>query len=40
MHLIKGAYALVLINNTIILGLAYIMLRKLDPWQILFLALI
>jgi hypothetical protein len=40
MHLMKGAFALILVNNTLIVALGYILLRGLQPWQILVLALV
>jgi hypothetical protein len=32
MHLMKGAYALILINNTLIMVLGYVLLREFQPW--------
>lgn len=31
MHLMKGAYALLLINNTMVLAVGYLLLRELQP---------
>lgn len=39
MHLMKGAYSLILINNTLVLALGYELLRELNPWHVLLLAL-
>ena len=40
MHLMKGAYAILIINNTIVMALAYLLLQKQHPWQILIIALL
>lgn len=40
MHLMKGAYSLIIVNNTIILALGYIFLRDLALWQILVVCLL
>jgi hypothetical protein len=40
MHLMKGAYGLVIVNNTIVLALGYIFLRGLGLWQVFLVCLI
>jgi hypothetical protein len=36
----KGAFAIIIINNTLVLGLGYLLLRELHPWHIMLLALL